>query len=77
MKPDDIPQGVWDAASAAHRSTVMDPRKSAAEPIARAILAEREACASIIEKSPPLVQDGRVLRVANQSDYATAIRSRP
>jgi len=50
-KPDDIPQDVWDAASSAFFR--MDPEGASEmtnpeEPIARAILAERERCAGIV-----------------------------
>lgn len=65
MKPDDIPQSVWDRACKAElsrpssiRGCIGDiPNGVAVLPIARAILAaveeEREACAQTVERDGP------------------------
>ncbi len=54
MKPDDIPEVIWEEALSLHRGCAMDPRRSAAIPIARAILQARAQayaeCAKMAEK---------------------------
>lgn len=47
-KPDDIPQDIWDAAIKSVRSA-WRRKSNAAEGCARAIMAEREACALVAE----------------------------
>lgn len=76
MKPDDIPQGVWDAAaSVGNYATRYYTILSAA----RAIMAEREACAEISDRY--VERDGvdawaRGYRCAG-AGISQEIRSRP
>lgn len=50
-KPDDIPQDVWDAASAVYAQLTVDVGEWHDKVhIARAILAERERCAKLAER---------------------------
>lgn len=80
MKPDDIPQGVWD--DACRRCENFEGEQSEHEiigTVARAIMAEREACAIISTKE--VGRDGlddwaRGYRSA-AAEIASAIRSRP
>ena len=87
-KPDDIPQSVWDTAA----KTIGVPEDDTGwhltddllEPIARAILAEREACAQVVRNYPQtvalseddVVRHGMLVRMASRSDLVTAIRAR-
>lgn len=48
QKPDDIPQGIWDAAMNVVQCG-MPGGKTIGESVARAIVAEREACAQVAE----------------------------
>jgi hypothetical protein len=63
-KPDDIPQDVWETADACfEQGTVLGQRAQVT--IARAILAERERCAAIID-----AECARVLGRQNGRDHA-------
>lgn len=90
-KPDDVPQDVWDAAVAAldlMPSHGVQMRHHRIENIARAIMAEREACAlyhdnaaSVFSAGADASGDGerrnRLLRSRNEHlRHASAIRKR-
>lgn len=62
-KPADIPQDVWKAAHAVFSASIGD----GPEPIARAIMAERERCAEVAETHFPQVP-------SYAADIAAAIR---
>lgn len=69
-KPDDIPQDVWDAAvaadeaaNAAYGDSINDPfvpieniDAASITVIARAIMAEREACAQVVQDTPEAIE---------------------
>ena len=92
-KPDDIPQDVWDVASkvVTDADYIFDGRFDGGytptpEAIARAILAERERCARVVEDYEPDMKpwDGPTERANARSatdyaciDLAAAIRGLP
>lgn len=49
-KPDDIPQDVWDYAKAVEKASRGLPTAEKVEHHARAIMAEREACAALADR---------------------------
>ena len=81
-KPEDIPEDVWRAAEVAHGQFAdSSVTMNLGEIIARAILAERERCAELIEASMIVdTEDGERLRNRSEGNriglaYATAIRA--
>lgn len=66
-KPDDIPQDVWDAANDMAAEWLMpggEGHTMASNDIARAIMAEREACALVAEERVPLWEEFEAVAAA-------------
>lgn len=85
MKPDEIPQGVWDTALDVAWEADGTDHPFVVEPIARAIMAERGACAAIAEgyrenMSFWMAKEWKVAKEASEfasESIAAAIRNRP
>ena len=73
-KPDDIPQDVWETAVgwATAEAQMTAGRPVVAHAVARAIMAEREACARVSEERVPLWEELEAVAAAIRNRGATA-----